>query len=37
MGRELISVVADPLVGMVDSIQTWNNFPWGGTHLAYVV
>ncbi|PWA37409.1 phospholipase-like protein [Artemisia annua] len=29
MGRELISVVADPLVRMVDSIETWNDFPWG--------
>ncbi|PWA56063.1 phospholipase-like protein [Artemisia annua] len=29
MGRELISVVVDPLVRMVDSIETWNDFPWG--------
>lgn len=29
MGRELIFVVADPLVRMVDSIETWNDFPWG--------
>ena len=29
MGRELISVVADPLVRMVDCLETWNDFPWG--------
>ncbi|PWA46772.1 phospholipase-like protein [Artemisia annua] len=29
MGRELISVVANPLVMMVDSLETWNDFPWG--------
>ncbi|PWA45732.1 phospholipase-like protein [Artemisia annua] len=29
MGRELISVVADPLVRMVGSLETWNDFPWG--------
>ena len=29
MGRELISVVADPFVKMVDSLETWNDFPWG--------